>query len=272
MPDITKGKTFTSGETVTASEMNSLVDDAVINASAVTESKIAAGAVTNAKIAASAGIGLDKLASGTDGQIPICSATGVPTYVTLTGATVTNAGAVTLGEGVVTSSNLVAGIATPVGAVIPYAGTSAPTGWLICDGTEKDSVSDTTLADLYTAIGTRYGGSSASAFNLPDMRGRVAVAADGDAARMASNDAAGESGGTELHTLTVAEMPAHAHDVNTGTAANNVNGIPGNAPKGSDTGSPTVSAYTDGALTKGSDTPHNNMQPYQVVDNYIIKT
>ena len=227
MPDITKGKTFTSGETVTASEMNSLVDDAVINASAVTESKIAAGAVTNAKIAASAGIGLDKLASGTDGQIPICSATGVPTYVTLTGATVTNAGAVTLGEGVVTSSNLVAGIATPVGAVIPYAGTSAPTGWLICDGTEKDSVSDTTLADLYTAIGTRYGGSSASAFNLPDMRGRVAVAADG---------------------------------------------TPGNAPKGSDTGSPTVSAYTDGALTKGSDTPHNNMQPYQVVDNYIIKT
>ena len=107
MPDITKGKTFTSGETVTASEMNSLVDDAVINASAVTESKIAAGAVTNAKIAASAGSGLDKLASGTDGQIPICSATGVPTYVTLTGANVTNAGVVSLSADSVATSNII---------------------------------------------------------------------------------------------------------------------------------------------------------------------
>jgi hypothetical protein len=106
MPDITKGKIFTSGETVTASEMNSLVDDAVINSSAITESKIAAGAVTNAKIAASAGIGLDKLASGTDGQIPICSATGVPTYVTLTGATVTNAGVVSLDADSVVTANI----------------------------------------------------------------------------------------------------------------------------------------------------------------------
>lgn len=109
MPDITKGKIFTSGETVTASEMNSLVDDAVINASAITTAKIAAGAVTNAKIGSSAGIGLDKLATGTDGQIPICSATGVPTYVTLTGATVTNAGAVSLDADSVDSEQYVDG-------------------------------------------------------------------------------------------------------------------------------------------------------------------
>jgi hypothetical protein len=103
MPDITKGKTFTSGETVTASEMNSLIDDAVINSSAITESKIAAGAVTNTKIALSAAIALDKLASGTDGQVPICSATGAPTYVALTGdVTVDNAGETTIGDTVVT--------------------------------------------------------------------------------------------------------------------------------------------------------------------------
>ena len=109
MPDITKGKIFTSGETVTASEMNSLVDDAVINNNAITESKIAAGAVTNAKIASSAGIGLNKLASGIDGQIPICSGTGVPTYVTLTGATVTNAGVVSLDADSVDSAQYVDG-------------------------------------------------------------------------------------------------------------------------------------------------------------------
>ena len=110
MPDITKGKIFSSGDTVTASDLNSLVDDSVINSSAITESKIAAGAVTNAKIASSAGIGLAKLASGTDGQIPICSATGVPTFVTQSGdVTVSNAGVTTLGANKVALPMIAAG-------------------------------------------------------------------------------------------------------------------------------------------------------------------
>ena len=65
--------------------------------------------MTNAKIASSASIGLDKLASGTDAQIPICSATGVATYQTLTGATLTNTGAFSfsLGTDSVTTDNIV---------------------------------------------------------------------------------------------------------------------------------------------------------------------
>ena len=253
MPDITKGKTFTSGEMVDAGDMNSIIDLAVINNDAITESKIASGAVVNDTVSASANIELSKLASGTDGQIPVCSVSGVPTYVTLTGVTVTNAGAVSLGRGA----------ATPVGAMIPYAGTSAPTGWLICDGTEKDSVSDTTLADLYTAIGTRYGGSGAAAFNLPDMRGRVAVAADGSAGRLASNDAAGESGGEESHTLTFDEMPDGKYAKN-GVIFNHV------TAQVTGPNSPDFGSSSDYEV--GGDTPMNNMQPYQVVDNYIIKT
>ncbi len=56
MPDITKGKTFTSGETVTATELNSLVDDAVINNLAINNNKLAADAVSNIKVSDSAAI------------------------------------------------------------------------------------------------------------------------------------------------------------------------------------------------------------------------
>ena len=61
----------------------------------------------------------------------------------------------------------------PVGCVIPFAGAAAPTGWLLCQG---QAVSRTTYAQLFSVIGTTYGsGDGSTTFNLPDMRGRVAV-------------------------------------------------------------------------------------------------
>ena len=60
-------------------------------------------------------------------------------------------------------------IANFTGMIAPFAMTSAPTGWLTCDGT---AVSRTTYSDLYTAIGTTWGsGDGTSTFNLPDLRG-----------------------------------------------------------------------------------------------------
>lgn len=61
---------------------------------------------------------------------------------------------------------------TPIGSVTAYAGSSAPTGWLLCDGS---TVSQTTYADLYALIGTTYGPASGGNFTLPDLRGRTAV-------------------------------------------------------------------------------------------------
>ena len=56
----------------------------------------------------------------------------------------------------------------PVGGMIPYAGASAPTGWLLCDGT---AVSRTTYYALFQAIGTVWGaGNGSTTFNVPDMR------------------------------------------------------------------------------------------------------
>ena len=60
-------------------------------------------------------------------------------------------------------------IANFTGMIAPFAMTSAPTGWLTCDGT---AVSRTTYSDLFTAIGTTWGsGDGTSTFNVPDLRG-----------------------------------------------------------------------------------------------------
>lgn len=64
-----------------------------------------------------------------------------------------------------------AGIIVPIGTIDMYGGASAPTGWLLCDGT---AVNRTTYVDLFGVIGTSYGtGDGSTTFNLPDMRGRV---------------------------------------------------------------------------------------------------
>jgi hypothetical protein len=57
----------------------------------------------------------------------------------------------------------------PIGTVLPFAGTSAPDGWLLCDGSEK---SRTTYSKLFAVISTIYGvGDGSTTFNIPDMRG-----------------------------------------------------------------------------------------------------
>lgn len=57
----------------------------------------------------------------------------------------------------------------PTGTVLPFAGSTAPEGWLLCDGTAK---SRTTYANLFAVISTTYGvGDGSTTFNIPDMRG-----------------------------------------------------------------------------------------------------
>lgn len=59
----------------------------------------------------------------------------------------------------------------PTGSLVPYGGSAAPSGWLLCDGT---AVSRTTYASLFTVISTTYGsGDGSTTFNLPDLRSRI---------------------------------------------------------------------------------------------------
>ena len=65
----------------------------------------------------------------------------------------------------------------PAGVIIPFAGTSVPTGYLLCNGA---AVSRTDYANLFAAIGTLYGaGNGSTTFNLPDARDRVLQGASG---------------------------------------------------------------------------------------------
>lgn len=144
----------------------------------------------------------------------------------------------------------------PIGAISEYAGATAPTNWLICDGS---AISRTTYADLFNVIGTRYGtGDGSTTFNLPDLRGRVPVGLN-------SNDTdfntLGNTGGEKTHTLTVQEMPSHRHSI----AVTEEGGTSGWAMHGNwnDDGT-TNTEYTGGGQA------HNNLQPY-IVQNYIIK-
>ena len=64
----------------------------------------------------------------------------------------------------------------PSGSIIVFAGSSSPTGFLICDGS---AVSRTTYADLFAIVSTTYGlGDGSNTFNLPDLRERVIAGKD----------------------------------------------------------------------------------------------
>jgi microcystin-dependent protein len=83
---------------------------------------------------------------------------------------------------------------------------SAPTGYLLCDGT---AVSRTTYATLFAVISTAFGAGDGSAtFNLPNLKGRVPVGLD---AAQTEFDVMGETGGAKTVTLDATMMPAHTH-------------------------------------------------------------
>lgn len=159
----------------------------------------------------------------------------------------------------------------PTGALQMYAGATAPSNWLLCDGTET-LISG--YAALYAVCSTTYGdltnGSAAPGtthFRLPDLRGRVPIGAGAGAGLTVR--ALGAYLGTETVTLSSGEIPAHTHPYTlaysgTGTAGGNT-GIPG-------TGSaPDASFPTNTGSNTGGGGAHNNIQPVLAL-SYIIKT
>ncbi len=155
-------------------------------------------------------------------------------------------------------ADLTPGLAVPAGVMVPFAGSSAPSGWLLCNG---QAVSRTTYASLFAAIGTLYGpGDGIATFNLPTMNDRVPVGIS-DTIPIAS------TGGAKTHTLATTEIPGHTHQVTpqTGGVAAGVDGTAHLVG----TGSGSLGAATSGSTGGGQ--AHNNMQPYVGV-YYIIKT
>lgn len=144
----------------------------------------------------------------------------------------------------------------PVGGWIPYGGTTAPTGWLLCDGSQ---VSRTTYKSLYDVIGTMYGaGDGSTTFNVPDFRGRFVL---GKAAA-GTGSTLGSTGGSIDHTHT---GPSHTHSVS-GNTGNGGTGATGGASAKHRHGSETVDQNLDGltqtVMNYADDTPdHTHTGP-----------
>lgn len=93
---------------------------------------------------------------------------------------------------------MISGSSTPIGTITAYGGSTAPSGWLMCDGSE---VSRAEYSLLFDAIGTAYGeGDGGTTFNLPSMAGRATIGSS-------ASHALGSTGGEESHALTASELP-----------------------------------------------------------------
>jgi len=164
-------------------------------------------------------------------------------------------------------------IASPTASVTAFAGTSAPTGWLFCNGQE---ISRSTYSDLFSLIGVTFGGGDGSTtFNVPDLRDRFPLGArtigSSDTERVSNyNTDIGDTGGADDHQLTVDEMPSHKHDLNMRSTEGPPDSSTNNVGKVDDI-NPNFSRSDNAMYDTGGDQPHNNMPPFLAL-NYIIKT
>lgn len=148
-----------------------------------------------------------------------------------------------------------------IGVISMFAGNVAQAGSRFCN---FDEVSRVDFAPLFAIIGETYGaGDGLTTFNLPNLKGRMIIGLDHSDSDF---DTVGKTGGEKTHQLTISEMPNHHHNYSKSGSetVQNSSNLGADETAGSDATSETATS------TNGSDQPHNNMQPY-VVMNYIIK-
>jgi len=176
----------------------------------------------------------------------------------------------------------------PPGVILPFGGTTAPLGWLICDGTEY-RISEYT--ELFDAIGYNFGARTtvtSGFFKVPDLRGRVPLGADNMGGVSANTvtadyaDGVGQIGGAENRNIEVENLPEHKHDMRGDSgdqyfAIRDVSGTPSDseaivydAPTG--LGNGQALPNSGGVITDGTvGDPLNIMNPTLTI-TYIIYT
>lgn len=152
-------------------------------------------------------------------------------------------------------------IVAPIGSMTMFAGSSAPAGYVLCNGATYSAAA---YPGLFAVIGYTYGGSGGT-FAVPDLRGRMPTGVSSGVEGI-SDKALGAVGGSETHTLTVDELPPHTHSVTVpvGWAEPGAFSLLG----GPDVLHPGSQSITSGSVGGGESV--NIMNPYLAV-NYIIK-
>jgi microcystin-dependent protein len=123
-----------------------------------------------------------------------------------------------------------------------------PKGWAFCNG---QLLPINQNQALFSLLGTTYGGNGQTNFALPNLQGRVPI-------HEGATHLLGENGGTETHTLTLGQMPAHAHGLQ-------ATGNPGTAstPAGSALAQRVPASTPDQIFTHGFESPDNAYGPAQ---------
>ena len=151
-----------------------------------------------------------------------------------------------------------------------FAGNFAPRSWAFCDG-QLLPISQNTA--LFSLIGTTYGGDGRSTTALPNLQGRIPMH-PGRGPGLTSRRL-GQRGGVEMVSLTEAQMPNHTHTlmaaVNPGDTSTPENTALATAIGDNVYGtSSSLVDMADQALPNtGGSQPHNNLQPFLVM-NFII--
>lgn len=127
----------------------------------------------------------------------------------------------------------------PTGMIISYAGATAPSGWLLCDGS---ALSQTTYSKLFTAIGTVYGIAGPNTFKLPDLRGKTIIGTSGFFTL-------GHQGGAETVTLTTDNLPSHSHTGTTDVSGTHTHTVTDNGH---------THPYSDAYFAENRGQPNNN--------------
>lgn len=160
-----------------------------------------------------------------------------------------------------------------IGEIIPFAGSISPDdNWFPCDGR---SLNRADFPDLFTVIGTAYGSSSSSTFNLPDLRGRTMVSI-GQGNGLDNDYVLGQTFGEDSHTLTVDELATHnhadsGHYHSTGNSSTALAVSPGELPVLIPNPVPSVTGSASANIgNTGSGEAHENRQPSIAVLYLIV--
>lgn len=230
---------------------------------------------------------LKKSVSGVESVVDVTAGTPVATAAAVGGVkgftnlTIDAAGALSL-----LAANIAAALgytAQPTGIMQQFAGSTAPTGWLLCNGA---AISRATYAALFAIIGTTYGaGDGSTTFNLPDLQNRVAVGAGGGKSLGTTGGAASATptGTVGNTTLTLAQLPSHRHQPRSydgsGSGIGAATGSGGDTPDWMFLDSTTQAIWVSNTEYQGGGQAHNHSlsingvsveQPWTAV-NYIIK-
>jgi microcystin-dependent protein len=262
------------------------------NAISISSSQVVT--LANALLPASGGTGITSLGTG------VATFLGTPSSANLLAAVTDETGTGSLVFGTaptISSANLTGTPVAPTAAVgtnttqvattafvqafgIPgeikmWPTASAPTGYLLCDGS---SVSTTTYATLFAVVGYTFGGSGAS-FTLPDYRGKMPIGVSGSYA-LAS------TGGAATTTLITANLPSHTHSItdpghdhdaitqttgSSSSGAQYTNSFAGSVNTTSTLMIQTATTGITATNATGSGTAATTISPYLAI-NFIIKT